>query len=242
MKHRVIICIWASVCVFAFSSSVGAEPPAVLKKLLKKNNQPSELDKYVEEAHKRAAAAVAESPGSLWSTPAIWNNLAIDERARMVDDVVTIVVNENASAVSTGATKTSRASSANSSITQALGVLPTAGKLANLANVASNTSLNGQGTTSRQTTLTATITARVTDVLPNGYLVIEGRKTVLVNSENQIVTVRGVVRPADLSNINTIQSGSVGEMELKIDGRGVVNDVIHRPNFVYRLLLGLLPF
>jgi flagellar L-ring protein precursor FlgH len=73
-------------------------------------------------------------------------------------------------------------------------------------------------------------------------LVIEGRKTVLVNSENQIVTVRGVVRPADLSAINTVQSGSVGQMELKIDGRGVVNDVIHRPNFVYRLLLGLLPF
>lgn len=241
MRRRVTLTL-ALVGALLFAGTASSETPKAIKKLLKKNNEPSELDKYVAEAHKRAATANAESPGSLWSTPAVWNNLAIDERARAIDDVLTILVNENASAVSTGVTKTSRASSANSSITQALGALPTPGKLANLANVSSNTSLNGQGTTSRQTTLTATITARVTDVLPNGYLVVEGRKTVLVNSENQIVTVRGVVRPADLSNSNTVQSGSVGQMELKIDGRGVVNDVIHRPNFIYRLLLGLLPF
>ena len=122
------------------------------------------------------------------------------------------------------------------------GTLPAAGKLANLANVNSSTSLNGQGTTSRQTTLTTTVTARVTDVLPNGYLVIEGHRTVLVNSENQVVTIRGVVRPADLTNANTVQSGSIGQMELRINGKGVVNDAIHRPNFLFRLFLGLLPF
>ena len=65
---------------------------------------------------------------------------------------------------------------------------------------------------------------------------------VRVNSENQVVTLRGVIRPADLSNSNTVASSSVAQMELKIDGRGVVNDAIHRPNFIYRLLLGLLPF
>jgi flagellar L-ring protein precursor FlgH len=79
-------------------------------------------------------------------------------------------------------------------------------------------------------------------VLPNGYLVIEGSKTTLVNSENQVITVRGVVRPADLSNANTVQSGSIAQLELKINGRGVVNDAIRRPNILYRILLGLLPF
>jgi flagellar L-ring protein precursor FlgH len=224
------------------ASSQQLTPPA-LKKILKKFDEPSALDQFVEQAHKRAAATAMLSPGSLYSgETAVWGNLATDDRARSIDDIVTIVVNEQASAVSTGATKTSRASSANSSLTSLAGLLPSAGKLANLANVNSATSLNGAGTTSRQTTLTTTITARVTDVLPNGYLVIEGHRAVLVNSENQVVTIRGVVRPSDLTSANTVPSGSVGQMELRINGRGVVNDVIRRPNFIYRLFLGLLPF
>jgi flagellar L-ring protein precursor FlgH len=222
-------------------SSAQTAPPA-LKKILKKFEEPSALDQYVEQAHKRAAANESLSPGSLFSGEAIWSNLAIDDRARSIDDIVTIDVNEQASAVSTGATKTARTSSANAAVTSFAGVLPAAGKLANLANLNSATSLNGSGTTSRTTTLTTTITARVVDVLPNGYLVIEGHRAVLVNSENQVVTIRGVVRPSDLSSTNTVQSGSVGQMELRINGKGVVNDAIHRPNFLYRLLLGLLPF
>ena len=237
-RFLVVVMLAASV---PCASSQQMTPPA-LKKILKKFNEPSALDEYVGQAHKRAAATAMLSPGSLYSGEAVWGNLAIDDRARSIDDIVTIVVNEQASAVSTGATKTSRASSANSSITSLAGLLPSLGKLANLANVNSATSLNGQGTTSRQTTLTTTITARVTDVLPNGYLVIEGHRAVLVNSENQVVTIRGVVRPSDLTSANTVQSGSVGQMELRINGKGVVNDVIHRPNFIYRLLLGLLPF
>ncbi len=204
--------------------------------------QKSALDEYVEAAHRRAASALSESPGSLWSGPAPLADMAADVRARSIDDIVTIIVDEQASAVATGTTKTGRTSSANASITSAAGQLKAAGSLANLLTANSNTALNGSGTTSRQTTLTTVVTARVVDVLPNGYLVIEGSKTVLVNSENQVITLRGVVRPADLSTANTVQSGSVAQMELKINGKGVVNDVIHRPNFLYRLLLGILPF
>ena len=210
-------------------------------KKVKQPPQPSPLDEYIQEAHKRAASA-AESPGSLWSAPATLGDLAADVRARSVDDMVTIVVNEQASAVSVGQTKTSRTSSANSTITAAAGQLSAASRYANLLKTNTATSLDGEGTTSRTTTLTAMITTRVVDVLPNGYLVIEGSKAVLVNSENQVITLRGVVRPADLSNANTVQSGDVGQLELKINGKGVVNDAIHRPNFIYRLLLGLLPF
>jgi flagellar L-ring protein precursor FlgH len=213
------------------------------KKQDKKNTaQPSALDRYIQEAHQHGAAAQGESPGSLFYPSAVLADAAADVRARRIDDTVTVVVNEQASAVSTGETKTSRASSANASVTSFLKPLPANGKLANLVNSSSNTSLNGQGTTSRQTTLTATLSARVTDVLPNGDLVIEGTKTVMVNSENQVITLRGVVRPADLSNANTVLSDNVAQMELKINGKGVVNDSIHRPMFLYRLLLGLLPF
>lgn len=228
------------VCVFLCLSGALLEAKAPKKK--RPPPQDSPLDQYVEAAHRRAASALSESPGSLWSSPATLADMAADVRARSVDDIVTIVVSEQASAVATGQTKTSRASNANAAITSAAGALPAAGALANLLNMNSTQALTGDGTTSRTSTLTATLTARVVDVLPNGYLVIEGSKTTLVNSENQVITVRGVVRPADLSNANTVQSGSIAQLELKINGRGVINDAIHRPNILYRILLGLLPF
>ena len=211
------------------------------KKDQNKQPQPSPLDVYIEDAHKRAANSYS-SPGSLFTGPAVLGDLAADVRARSIDDMVTIVVNEQANAVSVGQTKTSRTSSANASITSAMGQLSPTSRFTNLWGSSGSTALDGEGTTSRQTILTAVITTRVVDVLPNGYLVIEGTKNVMVNSENQVITVRGVVRPADLSNGNTVQSGSVAELELKINGKGVVNDAIRRPNFLYRLLLGLLPF
>jgi flagellar L-ring protein precursor FlgH len=104
------------------------------------------------------------------------------------------------------------------------------------------TSLQGQGSTSRGTTLTTTLSARVTDVLPNGYLVVEGVKRVQVNSENQIITIRGVVRPFDLDLTNSVASDRIAQMEVQVNGKGVVGDSIHRPFFLYRILLGLLPF
>jgi flagellar L-ring protein precursor FlgH len=102
--------------------------------------------------------------------------------------------------------------------------------------------LNGQGTTSRSTTLTTTLTARVTHVLPGGALVIEASKDVQINSERQTITVRGVVRPADIDATNSVQSNRVGQLEVHVNGKGVVADAVRRPFFLYRLLLGLLPF
>lgn len=226
-----------AICLF--TATLQAEKP---KRKTLSAAQQSPLDDYVAAAHRRAATALAESPGSLWSSPATLADMAADVRARSVDDIVTIVVSEQASAVATGQTKTSRASNANAAINSVAGPLASTGRLANLLNMNSSQALTGDGTTSRTSTLTATLTARVVDVLPNGYLVIEGSKTTLVNSENQIITVRGVVRPTDLSNSNTVQSGSIAQLELKINGKGVVNDAIHRPNILYRILLGLLPF
>jgi len=208
----------------------------------KKSPANSALDQYVREATQRDTGLEANSSGSLWSPSARLADLGRDLRASQIDDLVTIVVAENASAVSTGTVKTARASSANNSIAALAGKKSAAGALANLTNLSGSTALNGQGTTTRNTTLTATLTARVTRQLPNGYLVVEGSKVVLVNGEKQTVTVRGVVRPADLAADNSIQSNRLAQMEVDIDGKGVVNDSIHRPFFLFRILLGLLPF
>ena len=71
---------------------------------------------------------------------------------------------------------------------------------------------------------------------------VEGTKDVQVNSERQVVTVRGVIRPADLTTANTILSDQIAQMEIRVNGKGVVGDAIRRPFILYRLLLGILPF
>lgn len=205
--------------------------------------KPTALDEYVREAESRSTTEESgRTPGSTWLISSTMGDLARDLKASHVDDVVTIVVAEQASAVSTGATQTSRKSSVNSSITALAGLTPSNGALANLANTANDTELNGSGSTSRTTALTTSLTARVTRELPNGFLVVEGTKNIEINSEWQTVTVRGIVRPADLGPDNSIVSSRLGQLEVKLDGKGVVTDAIRRPMFLYRLLLGLLPF
>ena len=200
------------------------------------------LDRYVAEAEARSAEAALTTPGSIWISGSRLADAARDVRASQVDDVLTIVVAEQASAVTTGTTKTARTSSTKNSITALAGVTKAAGPWANLANLSGDTQLSGQGTTSRVTTLATTLTARVTHVLPNGGLVVEATKDIQINSERQTITVRGVVRPADIDPTNSVQSNRLGQLEVRVNGKGVVGDAIKRPFFLYRLLLGLLPF
>ncbi|HTR34831.1 MAG TPA: flagellar basal body L-ring protein FlgH [Bryobacteraceae bacterium] len=209
----------------------------------KKPTEPSPLDKYISDSYKDyKSSQSARPPGSLWSPNAMFANLGMDLKAHQVDDIVTIVVNETFSAVATGDVKTSRQSSAQSAITAAGGITRATGPLANLAKTNTQTALQGAGSTSRGAVLTANLSARVTQVLPNGYLVIEGTKRVQVSSENQVVTVRGVIRPVDLDVANTIPSDRIAQMEIQVNGKGVIGDSIHRPNILYRILLGILPF
>jgi flagellar L-ring protein precursor FlgH len=202
----------------------------------------SPLERYVSEAEARSAELPAATPGAIWQAGSRLADAARDMRASQVDDVLTIVVAEQASAVTTGTTKTQRSSSTANTVTQLAGVMKPAGALANLANISGDTQLNGQGTTSRSTTLSTTLTARVTRVLPNGGLVVEATKDIQINSERQIITVRGVIRPADIDPTNSVQSNRLGELEVRVNGKGVVGDAIKRPFILYRLLLGLLPF
>jgi flagellar L-ring protein precursor FlgH len=208
-----------------------------------KEKPPSPLDQYIKQASvPQASNGQVPDNGSIWFPAARLSNLSSDLRSRNVDDVVTILVQESASAVSTGQSKTSRASSAQAAITSAAGPKAASGALANLLNSNSSQALDGEGTTSRQTTLTTTISARVTHVLVNGNLVVEGTRNLNVNSENQVITIRGVIRPIDLDTTNTVPSARLANMELQVNGKGIVNDAIRRPNFLYRLILGLLPF
>jgi len=208
----------------------------------KKQPEPSPLDLTLEQI---AAAEGTErqtvQPGSMWTPTALFSDLSADLRARRVGDIVTIMVQEKASAVSSGTVKTQRNSSLQSSISAAGGITRAVGPLANLVKAGTNSSLGGQGATTRDTTLNATISTVVTQVLPNGSLVVQGTKNVKINSENQVLSLRGIVRAVDLSPVNTVSSDRVAQMDLQVNGKGVVGDSVKRPFILYRLLMDILP-
>jgi len=211
----------------------------------KKKNLPREvqtpLEVYVRDAAQQAQQQTA-TEGSVWNPTAQFADLGRDFIASRVNDLVTIVVSEQASAVSSGASQTARTSAASLTIPQIAGIKSPTGAATNFLNMSGANSLNGTGATSRQTTLSTTLSARVTHVLPNGYLVLEGAKSVQINSESQVITIRGVVRPSDLAHDNSVPSDRLAQMEIQLNGKGVVGDAIRRPNALYRFLLGLLPF
>lgn len=230
------IALGALLCSLGWSGLL----PSVKKKA--KPPEPSLLEQYIRSASSSGEKEAESSPGSIWTPTGRLNDLGRDLRASQVDDVVTVVVTESVNAVASGVSTSQRTSSANASVSSLAGKKSAAGALANLAGLSGDQKLNGTGTTSRAATLNATLTARVVKVLPGGLLLIEGDKNIQVNSEQQVITVRGIVRTSDISTANTIPSNQVADMEVRVNGKGLVADAVRRPNILYRLLLGVLPF
>lgn len=201
----------------------------------------SALDRYIVEATGEGARSQVPA-GSLYAFGGLLADASRDLRARQVGDIVTVVVADRASAVSRGVTNTGRKSSAAASVSSLFGQIRPTAALANLAELGGSQQIQGQGETSRETVLTTTISARVTHVLPNGNLVVEGDKEIWINSERQRVALRGLLRWNDVGAANRVSSDRLAHLEVWVNGKGVVGDAIRRPNFLYRLLLGILPF
>jgi flagellar L-ring protein precursor FlgH len=200
------------------------------------------LDRLIREAESARLHGSGPAAGSLYADGGRLADLARDLRASQIGDVVTIVVADRASAISKGATTSVRKSESRAGITSLAGPIRASGPLGQLANLGGQSKLDGQGETSRESVLETTISAVVTRVLPNGNLVVEGSKDVMINAERQRVTIRGLLRWNDLSPGNRVSSDRLSELEVRVEGRGVVHDAIRRPNFLYRLLNGILPF
>lgn len=227
--------LWIALLLVAASAYGGGKDRAP-------DNRRSTLDALIAEMERTGSPSSAASPGSLYETGGRLADLARDQRASRLNDIVTIVVADRASALSRGSTTATRKSQASGGFTALAGPVRAAGPLGQMANLGGKSQLDGQGETSRESVLETTVSARVTHVLPNGDLVVEGSKDVWVNSERQRVTVRGLVRWNDLNPSNRVSSDRLAELEVRVDGKGVVQDAIRRPNFLYRLLTGLLPF
>ena len=184
--------------------------------------------------------AIAENDGSLWSEDRPQSFLFSDFKAGRMGDVVTVRIVESSKGNKNASTKTEKDSSLSTSISAFFGM--PSDKLSQ-ASVGAETSEkhDGAGSTSRSSELTAVITARVIDVMPNGNLVIDGRREVVVNNETQFLYVTGIVRPEDIGPNNTVLSSYIADAKITYTGTGVVSDK-QRVGWFVRLLDKVWPF
>jgi flagellar L-ring protein precursor FlgH len=181
----------------------------------------------------RALPVTTTAPDTTWMT-----GLLPDLRARHLNDLVTVRVVENISAVGSADANLDKDGSGAASLTRLFGMeskYPGWLDPTSLAAINTNTSFSGGGSTTRSGELTATITARVVEVLPNGDLALEGVREVDINGDIQILVLTGVVRTADIRPGNVIPSTAIGQMRIRYFGRGLMKDNL-KPGWIVRVL------
>lgn len=184
------------------------------------------------------------SLGSLWEPDNGRAFMFEDRRASRVGDIMIVQIVEQHSGSKTASTKADRSAGVNASASGGFfGIHDLAGDFRNLFNADIDTAntFEGDGSTSREDSLTGTIAAQVVEVFPNGDLRIRGKRQVKVNSETQTMTIKGIVRRIDLDTQNTVLSSAVANADISYTGLGVVDDV-QRPGWLTRIFNWVTPF
>ncbi len=171
---------------------------------------------------------ITYNPNSLWrnGSRAFFN----DQRAHIVGDILTVKVNINDTAQFQDQTQLSRTSTEDTEITNFIGanainnpakaVLP-----GSILTASGNSQMNGQGNINRNDQLVTNVAAVVTQLLPNGNMVIEGKQEIRLNNEIRELIVAGVVRPEDIQSDNTIELPKIAEARLAYGGRGTLTNI-----------------
>jgi len=245
--RRPLILSSAWVLIFCMLAAFLSPAAAVAKKQQQqskwKNDEAYDqaLDDYIQKAS-QANPNMPTTLGSLWTTGGSLASMARDDKAVQVGDLITINILETTTAAASGTAKGSRQFSASSGVTAFFGTLSPTAKATNLFSPTAQDSLNGSATTSSSHLLSTNLTGSVVKVLPNGYLVVQAARDVYIDNQRQHVIVRGVVRPSDLSPDNSVPSSEVANLQVEVQGRGVISDETRPPNFITRLLLRLVGF
>jgi flagellar L-ring protein precursor FlgH len=199
------------------------------------------LHAYVERVRAQQAAEV-KTAGSIWSPEGRLVRLGTDAKAVRLHDVVSIVVTESLAASTDGQVKNSRASSANSGLTSLFGLLKASNALQNLVGMNAASGLAAQGQSTTNSSLATTFGGEVVDVMPNGMLVVQATRQLTFSQQTQLIKLRGLVRPEDVSAQNQVLSTAMTDLELEVTGKGIVNDSTYRQNPLVRLLERILIF
>ena len=188
--------------------------------------------------------------GGLWPGDTAKNLLFEDTKAKTVGDILTVVLNESATSTQSATTDTSKSSSTALSTTSVLG-LPSDMGVKNFLGLgtgfdpsvsATNERSNkGSGTTTRSGTLTGTVSATIISINGSGNFQIEGRRSVTINHEEQLMVLTGIVRPSDINYDNTIDSSLIADASITYSGDGVIAEE-QRVGWLMRALSYVWPF
>jgi len=179
--------------------------------------------------------------GSLWAPGSTLSDMSTDYKAQKLNDPIVIVVSVQTTASQSGNSNYQRAFTTSSGITGLPGNLKTTG-VNPLFDANSSTSLKGQGATDSNTTFSTSLTGQVIGVMPSGNLVVEAQRKIFMNNQHEDVTVRGVVRPADIGSNNTIPSASLINLEIEMKGKGIISDSTRPLNPITKAILWLFGF
>jgi len=168
-------------------------------------------------------------------------NMFSDPRATQIGDVVTVNIAINDSATLGNATTRSLDSIINTGFDWKIGVDNTTNEFKPTVTSESLSSSNGQGNIGRSEKIQLSVAAVVTDVLPNGNLVVSGSQEVRVNYELRLLNIGGIIRPRDISRNNTISYDKVAEARISYGGRGRVMEV-QQPAVLQQVYDRLKPF
>lgn len=139
-----------------------------------------------------------------------------DLRARHVGDLVTVILTERTDASKSSSTSTSKTTSFG------IGAGTLLDQTITESSVDSSKEFEGGGASSQNNRLSGSLTAVVVDVLPNGLMVIEGHKDILINNGREFLQVRGLVRPLDIDASNTVPSTRIANAQIAFSGRGAL--------------------
>ncbi|MFZ5689930.1 MAG: flagellar basal body L-ring protein FlgH [Pseudomonadota bacterium] len=184
------------------------------------------------------------NPNSLWRNGS--RAFFKDQRAHQVGDILTVRVRIDDKAKVENETQRKRTSGDEAAVKDFLGKTALPGLIraqvpSTLLATESVTSMDGKGNTDRKDEIATNIAGVVTQVLPNGNLVIEGRQEVRVNFEVRELVVAGVVRPEDIESDNTIESTKIAQARIAYGGRGQLTDM-QQPRYGQQVMDILLPF
>ncbi|MGT2501442.1 flagellar basal body L-ring protein FlgH [Bradyrhizobium guangxiense] len=183
------------------------------------------------------------NPNSLWRNGS--RAFFKDQRARQVGDLLTVTVNITDKANLSNETQRSRTNKEDSGITDFIGsqTISQANKIlpGRILTADATASSDGKGSVNRTEALQTNVAAVVTQVLPNGNLVVEGKQEIRVNYEIRELVVAGIVRPEDIQSDNTIDSSKIAQARIAYGGRGQIMDV-QQPRYGQQVMDVLLPF
>lgn len=223
----------AALAASGLAMSVHAQTPAATPTTARPTDNYDELfQRYLQEA-RDAKPPAPEIRAWAWMSA-----LALDHRAAHVNDLVTIRVVENITGQGTADAALTKDSSGSVALSKLFGMekkLPSSADPSALVAAKTATDFKGAGTTTRAGVLTAQMTARVSDLLPNGDMVIEGVREIEINGDHQIVVLSGVVRQVDIDQNNVVLSTEIGQLRIRYFGKGLMKDNL-KPGWLVRVL------